>query len=614
MRARPLAVAGDHDAKPTVQGGSTVDAVPDASQVRAASVGGCDDEGTAPEERPSPPDPVDVASDDSTVLQRSGLTGEVGTEQLVARLTLDYARRLPAKAAHLRRCMASIRKPAVRSDARRLAHQLAGTAGSYGFREISRAAARLEQLLRDGADVSLCQRESQRLAELAGEAHELARELAESASNDSGSGRRARILLVDDDPDFCALVEDMGRRQLIDVVCAQSSGQALQAATGGWLDGAIIDVNLAPGESSYELAEQLKGLPGKSRLPIAFISADHHEANRVAAANSGAMLFVAKPLTLNKLDDVATQLAAMRGAESAQVLIVDDDVAFLKRAAAVLGQSGLRTRTLTQTENVLPELETLDPDALLLDVNMPKLGGLDLCRILRTDLKTQDLPILMVTESTDDSLRLEGYRAGCDDFMVKPIADEEFQIRVGARIQRRKMSRARLERDPLTGLSLRRAFMERLRARLAAASRHDQPVAIALLDLDHFKHINDSFGHLAGDRVLSHLGRLLITRFRTEDLRARWGGEEFALAFFGETASSIAPAIEQLLTELQNECFRGDRGATFRASFSAGLAELPGDGQTIETLLRVADRRLYEVKANGRGWVLGPSPSSARAG
>jgi diguanylate cyclase (GGDEF)-like protein len=188
--------------------------------------------------------------------------------------------------------------------------------------------------------------------------------------------------------------------------------------------------------------------------------------------------------------------------------------------------------------------------------------------------------------------------------MVKPVDGEEFRALIKSKIELRRLLLARLERDALTGLPLRRTFMERLRSLISEAFRKNYSIAICLMDLDNFKALNDSYGHLAGDRVLLVMGRLLSSRFRDEDLRSRWGGEEFALAFPGETAQTMHKGIEQVLGELLAIEFFGDNGRVFHASFSAGLAEYPKDGTTVEALLRAADARLYEAKAKGRGRVL----------
>ena len=522
-------------------------------------------------------------------------------------LTARYARSLPGRIRRLKQLLNRLRgepnREALVAEVRKLLHQLKGTAGSYGFRTVAEHVRRLEDLLRESDDRPVDELDWARIERSVAEVADTAERIC-SAETHAGAAQKARLLLVDDDPDFVALARDLGRRQLIDVVTATSGSEALRQAETGWLDGAILDVWLGAGDSSFELAQKLRELPGNEELPIAFTSADVATENRVAAAQAGAALFLPKPLTESKLEDAAQQLVTLRHAARAQVLLVDDDRDFLARAAAILNAAGLQVHTLSDPAATLPTLERLDPDALLLDVAMPDIDGLDLCRILRTSARWQDLPIVIMTASDDAHLRIDAFRAGCDDYMVKPIDDAEFTSRIKTRIERRQLMRARLERDPLTALPLRRSFMERLRSRIAEAQRHEQKLALCLLDIDHFKAVNDKYGHLTGDRVLSQLGRLLSTELRSEDLRARWGGEEFALAFPGQSAPVILRAVEQLLEEFYALEMSSESGETFHAAFSAGIAEYPTDGETLEELLRAADVRLYQAKEGGRHCVV----------
>src|SRR5260370_320371 len=125
-----------------------------------------------------------------------------------------------------------------------------------------------------------------------------------------------------------------------------------------------------------------------------------------------------------------------------------------------------------------------------------------------------------------------------------------------------------------------------------------------MLDVDRFKRVNDLYGHLVGDHVLLALGRLLNAHFRREDLRGRWGGEEFVIVFPNETARTAATVLSRVLDEFRTLPFRGERGERLFVAFSAGIASFPADGTTVDALIRAADRRLYEAKRGGRGHVV----------
>ena len=167
------------------------------------------------------------------------------------------------------------------------------------------------------------------------------------------------------------------------------------------------------------------------------------------------------------------------------------------------------------------------------------------------------------------------------------------------RAERARLRRERVEKDSLTGLLLRGSFLAQVAARLAESRREGRALSVCLIDLDDFKRVNDTHGHLAGDRVLAGMGGLISSRFRAEDVRVRWGGEEFAVAFPGQPGDTIEAVIARLLAEFGAIAFAGDHGERFHASFSAGVATFPGDGRSVEELLRAADRRLYLAKRAG---------------
>ena len=227
--------------------------------------------------------------------------------------------------------------------------------------------------------------------------------------------------------------------------------------------------------------------------------------------------------------------------------------------------------------------------------------------VRRLAAEHRDVPILFVTGRTDLKSRVAAFEAGADDYLAKPLVPEELLARVRVRLDRRRLMREMTERDPLTRLLSRRALLDALASRLSEARRHALVLSLAILDVDRFKRVNDAYGHLVGDQVLVSLGRLLDARFRLEDLRGRWGGEEFMVVFPGETAPTAAGVLSRVLDEFRAIRFRSESGEPFHVTFSAGIASFPRDGASVDALVRAADRRLYEGKSGGRGVVIAPS-------
>jgi diguanylate cyclase (GGDEF)-like protein len=384
------------------------------------------------------------------------------------------------------------------------------------------------------------------------------------------------------------------------VVTARSVEEAVAAARGQWLDGALLHVHLGGPRGGFAAAARLRGEEGLESLPVAFFSSDGALEHRVEAAHAGAAQYLPRPFAEGDFSHAVARLVAARRPERARVLVVDDDPEALRALTSALAGERVEVVGLSDPYRLLEALAEHRPELLLLDVEMPGPSGFDLCRIVRSMPEWQELPVFFITAHLALEFRLAAFQAGADDYLSKPVLREELRARVHARLERARLTRERTERDALTGLLLRRPFLEALRVRHGEAVRQERPLAVCFLDVDHFKHVNDTYGHLAGDRVLARLGRLLATRFRKEDVRCRWGGEEFVVALLGETAQSAREILGRTADELSRLTFEGDAGESFRVTVSAGVAEAPRDGASVEALLKVADERLYRAKARGR--------------
>jgi diguanylate cyclase (GGDEF)-like protein len=272
--------------------------------------------------------------------------------------------------------------------------------------------------------------------------------------------------------------------------------------------------------------------------------------------------------------------------------------------SAILEREGILVRSAPDATRLVELLDETRPDLVLLDAMLPHVSGWDAIRIVRTIPEHCDVPILFLTGRTDLASRVDAFNAGADDYLGKPLVTEELLARVRVRLDRRRLVREMIERDSLTRCLSRRTLLDALASRLSEARRHARPLSVALIDVDRFKRVNDSYGHLVGDQVLMALGGLLNARFRLEDLRGRWGGEEFVLVFPGETPPTTLAVLLRVLEEFRARAFQSERGERFFVTFSAGISSFPGDGDTVDALIRAADGRLYEAKGAGRATVV----------
>ncbi len=539
-------------------------------------------------------------------------SAQIVRPQWLDELRREYRERLPeivrALVANVQAAMAAPDRSEALREALISAHSLHGTAGSYGLFRVSETAGGLEQALttaveapseaRSGAWRKVLQwlEETRSAAALEGTPDSVT--LSEAAPKAA-----TRVLIVDADATFQQQVATAAKQQLLATIAATSIEEAREIATSSKIDGLLLETHVGL-TTTYDLARELRALPEHGALPIAFVSNDASISARVEAVHAGAQLFLRKPLDADSISDALRDLTREIPDVRPRALIVDDDPSFGAAVVELLRLHGIEARSLTDPRAALSAVDYFRPDILLLDIVMPAVGGLDLCRVLRTTPAFQTLPVLLLSSKTDVETRIQAFEAGADDHIGKPLVPKELLARVRGRLERQRLLRERAERDSLTGLLLRGPVVDALRAKVTDAQRRASVMSVALLDLDDFKHVNDTYGHLAGDRVLMVLGRLLSKGFRGNDVRGRWGGEEFLIAFPGEPAEVAEGLLSRVLREFREVPFRGDHGEQFHATFSAGIATYPTAGLTVEALLKAADVQLYRAKRHGKDRVV----------
>jgi diguanylate cyclase (GGDEF)-like protein len=410
-------------------------------------------------------------------------------------------------------------------------------------------------------------------------------------------------LIVDLDDSVRAQLARLARAKLLAVIAVANPAEALTEARRTHFDVAVVGTSLD--SAALVLARELRETPGHDRLPLAFLSAENDIERRIAAAHAGASLFLPKPVDPYAFGAALDQMLALGHADRMRVLVVDDDSDFVAVATAVLARDGIAVHASSDARALVDLLDDVRPDLLLLDAMMPGVSGWDAIRIVRTMPEYRDMPILFLTARTDVESRVAAFNAGADDYLAKPLVAEELLARVRVRLDRLRLLREITDRDSLTRCMSRRALLDAFASRLSEIRRHSLSLSLALLDVDRFKLVNDTYGHLVGDHVLATLGRLLNSRFRLEDLRGRWGGEEFVIVFPGEPPETATAVLSRVLDEFRGQHFLGERGERFSATFSAGISSYPDDGENVDALLRAADERLYAAKRRGRGQVVG---------
>lgn len=489
---------------------------------------------------------------------------------------------------------------ALRQQAEHEAHKLTGSLGTFGFAQGSRLAREMEHLLQ--AEAPLGQTEALRLSELV---VTLRQELEPPSvappapAKAVPADKRPLLLVVDTEAELAEqLVVEAAARGLR-VESATTPSATRDAISRERPAAAVLDLSFSDSLTLLsELAEQTPS------VPTLVLTARNAFVDRVEVARRGGGGFLRKPLPPAQIIEAITQLMARLRAAETSVMAVDDDPQVLALLQTLLEPHGVRLTTLSDPLRFWDVLQETSPDLLMLDVNMPNLNGIELCRVVRNDQRWTEMPVLFLTAHTDSDTIHQVFAAGADDFVSKPIVGPELITRITNRIERTRLLRTMAETDTLTGVANRRKFTQVLEQFFSLANRQGQPLCLAILDLDHFKQVNDQYGHATGDKVLHRLGEFLLQSFRGEDLVARWGGEEFIVGMCGMSRNDGVRRLATILEIWRQEEFSGPEDARFKITFSAGAAEYPTDGTDLQALYRAADQALYQAKKVGRARVL----------
>ncbi len=291
----------------------------------------------------------------------------------------------------------------------------------------------------------------------------------------------------------------------------------------------------------------------------------------------------------------------------ATLLLVDDEDVNLYALKLVLESRGYACVTARNGVDALRLAEEKSPDAILLDIQMPVMDGYEVCRRLKQSETTRSIPLLFLTARYRDHLEVaKGLDLGANDYVTKPFSSQELLARVGVMVRLRnaeEVMRKVSQTDDLTGLHNRRFLQDRLDQELHRAVRGSGMISCILLDIDHFKTINDGHGHAAGDFVLSSVAEIMRQHIRKSDLAVRFGGDEFLLILFDNDKEGALRVAERIRTDVASRQFPFD-GRRVPVTVSSGVSAYPEDGMTTsEELLARADQALYDAKAAGRNVV-----------
>jgi len=363
----------------------------------------------------------------------------------------------------------------------------------------------------------------------------------------------------------------------------------------------VMDVDFCgPGEGLILAAKVQDGL--EQKLPLLFFSQNETDTpTRLAAVRAGGQEFLTGTLDASSLLEKIEVLTCVAQYEPYKVLIIDDSRAQATHTERLLNSAGIITRTLIDPIQAMAELAEFQPDLIILDMYMPGCTGTELAKVIRHNDRYVSVPIIYLSAEDDLDKQLDAMSEGGDDFLTKPIKPRHLITTVRNRAARARSLKARMVRDSLTGLYNHTHILQLLEDCSFRARREGKPLSFAMLDIDHFKRVNDSHGHPMGDRVIKSLALFLKQRLRKTDYIGRYGGEEFAIVMPDtdlHNAHRVLDEIRQRFAEIHYPAQPVDLSCTF----SAGVMELY-EGADSLMLASLADDALYQAKDAGRNQV-----------
>lgn len=496
-------------------------------------------------------------------------------------------------------------------------HNLSGTSGTFGFDKLSGMAHALEKTVQNWLNAGIVAiDETQRvdfvraiaaLADAFGQSNINAR--IKRAKKDPPlahppSSRRMKVWLIEDDAQLGESLRGLLKQFDYEIrLFTQSDIMQANTPMAPSPDMLMADVLLTDGQAERTkklfLAPALQGMD----CPILIISSMDDFQSRAQAARLGAACFMLKPLDISLLVNRIEAILEERFATPYRVLIIDDDADLANHFRLVLSAANMDVRVLSEPEALINTVSAFHPEMILMDMYMPGYSGPELATIIRHHTEWIGLPIVYLSAETDIAQQLQAMRRGADDFITKPISDAHLVSAVKIRAARSRQLADLASKDSLTGLLKHALIKESLALELARAQRNSKPISIAMIDIDFFKSVNDTYGHAVGDRVIVALAHLLKQRLRKTDIIGRYGGEEF-VAILPEcdpkTAKRLINDIRQRFSAISFQ----HEGKEFTSTLSAGIASnlLPFTLNSSELLVS-ADAALYLAKHSGRNQV-----------
>lgn len=448
----------------------------------------------------------------------------------------------------------------------------------------------------------------------------------------------ARVLVADDIAANRKLLQAKLSHEYYQVTTAANGKEAVNMARETQPDIILLDV-MMPVMNGFEACEILKSDRETQHIPIVMVTALGDREHRLKGLSAGADDFLTKPvddfalltrvraLTRYKivLDELRSREASGRrigviggdqgigAGPRAQILIVDDNERQARRICMSLRDQ--YEPTTLQEAGGFKSKDGRPIDLLILSLDSKTFDPLRICAHFKSSPQTKDLPILVIADIDEEAKGMRALELGASDIIMRPIDTEELSARVQTQVRKKRYldaMRRRLDEtmelaitDQLTGMFNRRHMMNQMGQFLKRANRGDGPLSIFIADIDHFKRVNDTFGHDVGDEILKEFAQRLKDNVRPSDIPCRQGGEEFVVIMPNTTEEIAHSVAERVRRQVGTKAFDVEQGTkSLNVTVSLGVATTFNANETFDEVFKRADLALYEAKESGRNQVV----------
>jgi len=544
----------------------------------------------------------------------------------IARLRISFFSELPGRLDKIEGDLLCLKQSPndvqVLNELHRKVHNIKGSAASFGLKDLSQLAIEVEKKLKHSLDDESSLSESV-LADVQAVLQQMKLNVSEhlqlkatqlneqslpafelpAKELDSESDEQTQIVYICED--------DIALQQTLKIQlscfaystqCFSSPEEMLDGIQKQVPDVIIMDIVFPDGaKTGIDCINKLHQLY-EDKIPVIFVSARNDFEARLYAVQAGGSAYFTKPFNIMDLVDTLDNILMTKEPDPYRILVIDDDESVAKYHSLILEEAGMTVCTIHNAKTVLDVIFDFKPDLILMDMYMPVCNGNELALVIRQTPDFLTLPIVYLSSETNNKIQFSALKVGADGFLTKPINPERLISEVLLRTERMKILQSFMVRDSLTGLLNHTTVLSALNAAIISAKRRNEPLCFVMLDVDHFKLVNDVHGHAIGDQVLLALSRILKQRLRKSDFVGRYGGEEFAIVLPAVDIELAEKIVNELRDAFQNVSFNSKQGDFF-CTLSGGITAFP-DYDTVHDMVNSADSALYIAKTSGRNLIV----------